>query len=109
MDDINEQPERRVNTITAINALAHKIDLWMQSQNTCNAELLKGISDLRAISDKHAKTLYGNGDKGLCEQARLNAANIAEVEAEAAAAKAKIWGLIIAVIGFIVIEVIKVI
>lgn len=91
------------------NEIWHKLDMLIQQQNGCNKDLLDGIASLRTITEKHGKTIYGNGEKGLCEQARLNAAAITETKEEAKVARASIRGLIFAAAAFILIEVIKII
>jgi hypothetical protein len=109
MEDITEQPERRINTLTAINNLSHSFDMFVQSQNNCNSELLKGISDLKIITTQHGKTLYGNGQKGICEDTRRSDERLTLITCEIEKAKVRIWGLIFAVVGFIVVELIKLI
>ncbi len=109
MDDNMEQPERRVNTANAIINLTHQIELLITSQSNCNKELLQGITDLKAVTEKQSKTLYGNGTAGLCENVRTVTEKISDTQEEIDKAKARIWGLIFAAIAFIVVEIIKII
>ncbi len=99
MDDvIAQQPERRINTADAITSLAHKID-----------KLIDAVAELKAVQEKQGKTLYGNGTAGICENVRHTTEKLDEAIKDMDSARAKIWGLIIAAAGFIVIEVIKII
>lgn len=110
MEEIIElQPERRVNTANAIVDLTHKIELLITSQSNCNKELLQGITDLKSVTEKQSKTLYGNGSAGLCENVRTVTDKIDKTAEEIDKAKMRIWGLIFAVVAFIIVEIIKII
>ena len=107
MDDIIT--DRRVSTNVAITELTHKIATLIILQEGSNKELLQGITDLKDITAKHSKTLYGNGTAGICEDTRRIDSKLVEVSGEIEKARARRWGLIFAVIAFVVVEIIKII